>query len=245
MRVFEQRRRTDGQRPVHHFEQRLQVGLHLLRQLGLQKGLQNLLVGRVRQGFGIQSVALHELVEDISAKHHSARNGYLHPGREIARRTVFDEGVDEGQTAPFAAHGALSYARKVGIAVKAVALVDGHHTPVFHAPVSHNGVEDELTHRRCLVHGGEIALLYGVGNGKEGARVEPAAHGVGGTEPEEGFGGYVEDVFLQLGKIADTHYLHLRGRVVDNEIAEAEIAAQSIAQILRHCLALFVNEHGT
>ena len=59
---------------------------------------------------------------------------------------------------------------------------------------------------------------------------------------EEGVAGQVIDILLQVLEVADTHYFAPCGRLLDHEVAEAEVAPHGAAQLLRQSGARLVDE---
>jgi len=138
----------------------------------------------------------------------------------------------------------LAYAGEVGVFVKPVTLEYGYHTAVFHLAVGNDGVE------YLLPYLGQLFEIVGpsppdkLGQREERPRVEPSRYVVARGVVQQRFGGYGENVFLQVFELLDAQY-HLSGLGVDKlEIAESEVAHDGIAQVDRQLLGVLVEEAG-
>jgi len=141
MRVLEKARTAHGQRTVDHLEERHQVLLDPHWELGAEEGVEDIGVGGVAQSEGIEAVLGHELVEDVRAEHHRARDGYGESVEIVADGILLDDAVHECQAAAFAAETPLPYTGEIGVMVEAVLLEDGHHAAVLHLAVLDDEVE--------------------------------------------------------------------------------------------------------
>ena len=64
--------------------------------------LQDLLVGGIAQGDGIEIILLHELVEEVGTEHHRLRNRHLRILVLVQFGMALDDIVEERQTTAFA-----------------------------------------------------------------------------------------------------------------------------------------------
>ena len=78
VRVFEQARRAHGDGAAHHFEEGQYVVFEAFGQGGVEKVLQDFLVGQVGEGHLVEVVALHEFVEDVGAEYNGLGHRYAH-----------------------------------------------------------------------------------------------------------------------------------------------------------------------
>ena len=93
--------------------------------------------------------------------------------------------VDESQAAAFASQRTFTDTGKVGVAVEAVALEDGHHALVLHLAVLDNGFEDDLAVGIHVLQGIPGDGFQEFGDGEHGTRVKPAADVVAADVIEE------------------------------------------------------------
>ena len=103
MRVFEQARRADGERPVDNLKQGEEVLDETFGKACGEKMPQNLVVGGVAERNWIQLVFGHEFIEDVGAQHDGARNRNCSALEVVADGVNLYNGVDERQAAAFAA----------------------------------------------------------------------------------------------------------------------------------------------
>ena len=96
--IFEQRTGTDGDRTLRCLEEGEEVGYQRIGQLRMEEVLQDFIIAGIAQGYRIEIVAHHELVEDIGTEHHGLRN--LHGGILILVELgmALDDVVEEGKS---------------------------------------------------------------------------------------------------------------------------------------------------
>ena len=174
MRVLEQTRRADGKRSVDHVEERKQIFLYALGELGPLEMFENLLVGGVAERHRVELVGKHELVENIGTEHHSARNHNAQPPEVVAHGIFLYYRVDESETSAFASERTLPYTGEIGVMVEPILPEHSHHAAVFHLAVLHYEVEEKLTDGRSVVDRLEPVAFYYFGNGEQGSGIEPA-----------------------------------------------------------------------
>ena len=223
MAIFEQTRRTYGKRPVYHIEEGIEVVGQSARQCGCKKMLQYLLIAARRQGYGIELVFLHELVENVGTQHHRA--GYLHAHTfEIVEFGIFlYYAVDKRQAASLAAERPLPYAGKIAVMVEAVALEYCHHAAVLHAAIFHYGIKHGLAH--CLLLGDVVEGVLGehFGYREQRTRIEPSRYIVVIGMIIQRLGGYVENAVLKSSQVLDAAY-HFAGLgIAYDKVAESEV----------------------
>ena len=242
MGVLEQRTGTHGDRRLHGIEEREEVGYQRVGQLSTEEVLQDDLVRSVAEGDGIEIVLLHELVEEVGAKHDGLR--YRHLGTLILVQlgVALDNAVEEGQAAALAAERALADAGKVGIAVELQSVEDGHHADVLHAAVLHDGVEDNLPVGIDILQLVPRDVLQEGRHGEDGAGREPAAHVVAHDVVAERVGGNLEDIVLQVLQRGDAGNLLVGVRVAEDEVAEAHVLLHQVVQVDVHLRRVLVNE---
>ena len=171
--VLEQRRRAYCQRAIHHIEQRIEVEHQPRRQICRKEAFEYLLVGGVAQGYWIEVVGAHKLIEDVGAQHHGARNLHTHAIEIVELRILLDDAVDKRQASALAAQRALPDAGKVAVMVEAVALEHCHHAAVLHLAILHNKVEYQLAHRPVFFNMLVAVHLHHLGNGEQRTRIQP------------------------------------------------------------------------
>ena len=148
----------------------------------------------------------------------------------------FDDIVQKGQAAPFAAQRAFAYARKVGILVVAVTVEHCHNALIFHLPILHDGVEDDVPVHVYILQFVPRNVLQKGRHGEYGSCREPSAHVVARHVVEHRVVGYVEDVVLQLLQVAYTHHGCVGMWVAEDEVAKAHVLFQQLAQVAGHGL---------
>ena len=187
VRVFEQRRRTDGDGRLHHVEEGEEVLDQAVGQLGLEEIAQDGVVVRIRQGYLVEVIGLHELVEHVGTEHDGLGNGYTGVVEFLELGMALYQIVDESQAAALASQRAFTDAGKVGVAVEAVALEDSHHALVLHLAVLDDGFEDDLAVGIHVLQGIPGDGFQEFGDGEHGTRVKPAADVVAADVVEERF----------------------------------------------------------
>ena len=101
MGVFQQTGGTDGDRCLHRIEESKEIFHQPVGQLGTKEGTKNHVIGRIAQGYLIQLVGVHELVEYIGTENYGFRN---HDGgiiKLIELCMAFYHVVNKSQTASF------------------------------------------------------------------------------------------------------------------------------------------------
>ena len=174
MRIFQQAGTAHGKRPANNLEKSEEILCQPRGQLCGEKSLQNVFVGSIAQGQRIEVVGSHELIENVGAQDHGARNGNRQAFEIVAHGILLDYGIHERQAAPFAAKTALAYAREVGIVVETVFLEHRHHAAVLHLAVLHDKVEEQPLHCRRLLYSVELVAPHHIGYREERTAVEPA-----------------------------------------------------------------------
>ena len=99
--VFQQTGGTDSNRCLYRIEEGKEVFYQPVGQLGTKEGAENHVVGRITQGYLVQLVGVHELIENIGTEDYGFRN---HDGgilKLIELRVTFYHVVNKGQTASF------------------------------------------------------------------------------------------------------------------------------------------------
>ena len=142
--VLQERTGTDGNRRLDSIEEGEEVGYQRVGKLRTEEVLQDFLVGGIAQGYGVEVVLLHKLVEEVGTEHDGLRYRHLGTLVLVQLGVALDDAVEEGQAAALAAERAFADAGEVGITVELQAVEDGHHADVLHAAVLHDGVEDNL-----------------------------------------------------------------------------------------------------
>ena len=152
--------------------------------------------------------------------------------------------VDEGEAASLASQTAVTDAGEVGVLVEALALEDRHHALVLHPAVRHDGIQNNLPvgiHVLKSLPGDAFEELR---NGEEGTARQPAAHVVVRYVIEQTACGDRHDVVLQVLQVVyPGHLLHGVG-VTEDEISEAEILKDELAQVNVHLLGVLIYEVG-
>ena len=74
---------------------------------------QNVLVGSIAQGYLIEVVLLHELVEDVGTQHHCLRNTDLSTRKLVEVGMCLHDIVEERQATSLASERAFTYACEV------------------------------------------------------------------------------------------------------------------------------------
>ena len=144
MRVFQQTGGADGYRCLHGIKEGKEVLYQAVGELGTKEGMKNHIVGRIAQGYLIQLVGVHELVEYIGTKNHGFRNHDRRVIKLIELCVTFYHVVNKGQASSLSSQRTIANTGKVGIAVEAVALEHGHHSLVLHLAVFYDSFENNL-----------------------------------------------------------------------------------------------------
>ncbi len=76
MGVFEKAGTSDRYRGVDHLEECEKIVFDSARKLAFEEVAENFFVRRIAEGYGVEAVRLHELIENVGAEHNGARNGY-------------------------------------------------------------------------------------------------------------------------------------------------------------------------
>ena len=145
VRVFQQRGRTDGKRRLHHVEEGEEVLHQAVGQLCFEEVAQDDVIVGIGQGYLIQIVGIHKLVEHIGTEHDGLGNGDTGILKLFELGVMLHQVVDESQSAPLASQRTVANTGKVGVSVKAVAPEDCHYSLVFHLAVFHDSLEDNFT----------------------------------------------------------------------------------------------------
>ena len=223
VRVFQQRGRTDGKGRLHHIEEGKEVLHQAVGQLGFEEVAQDDVIVGIGQGYLIQIVGIHKLIEHIGAEHDGLGDGDTGILKLFELRMMLHQIVDESQSAPLASQRTVANTGKVGVSVEAVAPEDCHHSLVFHLTVFHDSLEDDSAvgiHVLQAVPGDGLQELC---HGEHGTRVEPAADVVAADVVKERFCRNGKKNVLQLFEVLYAGNLFQRVRVAEDEVAEAEI----------------------
>ena len=147
MGIFEQTRRTNRDRALHHFEESHQIVDQPLRKFGLQETAKHLLVADINQCQWIQTVRFHKLIEDIGAENDRFRD----VDRKvllIQHRIAFDHRTDKSQSPPFTSEWSLADTCKITVLVKPFFLINSHNPGVLHLPILYDDIENKLP---CII----------------------------------------------------------------------------------------------
>ncbi len=242
MTVLEQRAGADGNGCLHHVEKSHQVAEQTLRQSSVEEVMQNVLVGNVGQGYLVKLVRIHELIKHVGAENHGLGNADVYVVELVGFGMMLDDVVQESQSASLAAQRSVADAGEIAVLVEALALEHRHNALVAHAPVCHDGVEDDFAVRVDVLQAVPGDAFQKLADGEKGAGAEPSADVVVGDMVEQRFGRHAEDVLLQVFKIMATAHLVVRRRVAEDEVAEAKAGAKNLAQVVVQFLAAFVDE---
>ncbi|CDD51019.1 conserved domain protein [Bacteroides sp. CAG:875] len=244
MGVFQQTGRTDGNGSLDGIEEGEKVFHQTVGQLGPEESLQNHVVGGIAQGYLVQLVGVHELIEHIGTKHHGFRNHDRGVFKLVELGMTLHHVIDKGQSAPLASQRAVADAGKIGITVETVALEHGYHALVFHLAVFHDGFENNLPMCVDVLKGFPRNLFQELGHREDGTRIQPARDVVAADVVEEGFGRNGENHVLKFLQVMNAgHFLQGMG-VAEDEVAETEIVRHGFAQIDVHLLGVLIDEHG-
>ena len=242
--VFQQAGRTDGNGGLDGIEEGEKVFHQTVGQLGPEESLQNHVVGGIAQGYLVQLVGVHELIEHIGTKHHGFRNHDRGVFKLVELGMTLHHVIDKGQSAPLASQRAVADTRKIGIAVETVALEHGHHALVFHLAVFHDGFENNLPVCVDVLKGFPRNLFQELGHREDGTRIQPARDVVAADVVKEGFCRNSENHVLEFFQVMDAgHFLQGMG-VAEDEVAETEVVGHGFAQVDVHLLGVLVDEHG-
>ena len=210
--------------------------------MGSAESSEDFAVVGIGEGDGIKVVGVHKLLEDVGAEDHRLRNHHRGIVEAVDRGMALDDVVDESQTAAFSTQRAFTDTGKVGVLVEAVAFEHRHHALVLHAAVAHDGVKDDLSVGIKVL---QLIPREGAdefGQRKHGAAAQPARHVVARDVVEQRLGGHFENGGLQFfERPHPRHRFEGRG-VAEDEVAEAEVHLDGIAQIDVHLLRIFVDE---
>ena len=229
--VLQQRARTYGNRTLHRLKEGEEVGYQRVGQLCVQEVVQYLVVRSVAQGYLIQVVLLHELVEHVGAEYHGL--GYLHArsGKRIEVGMSLDDVVEECQTTTFASQRAFAYACKVRVGVKLHAVEHSHYAQILHVAVLHDGVEDDFAVGSNVLQTLPCNLLQILRYGENGSCRKPTAHVIARDMIEHRVVWNLEDVVLQFLQRVYAHYLSLCLGVAEDEVAESHVFFHNGTQV--------------
>ncbi len=142
-----------------------------------------------------------------------------------------DDVIEKGQATALATEGTIADTRKMSIAVELAPVEDGHNPNVLHMAVLHDSIEDNLPMSIHILKLVPRHLLEEVTHGEDGTRTEPATDVVAGDVIEHRVGRNLKDIVLQLLERADARYLLVRLRVSEDEVAEAHVFFQEVAEL--------------
>ena len=166
MAVFEQGGGAYGQGGFDDFHEGFEVAEESLGKSAAEECLEYVVVAEVAEGYAVEVVGVHELIEDVGAEHEGL--GYEEGGWGFAA-VLHDHSVEKGEASAFAAERSVSNSGEVAVLVESVALEYGDYALVLHATVCDDGFEDDLAvgvDVLELVPGDAFEYL---GDGEEGA----------------------------------------------------------------------------
>ena len=111
----------------------------------------------------------------------------------------------------------------MGVAVELHAVEHGHHTDVFHVPVLHDSVEDDLPVGIDILQLVPCHVFQESRHGENGPRTEPTAHVIAAHVVEHRVVGYLEDVVLQLFERAHPRHFLVGLGVAEDKVAESHV----------------------
>ena len=240
--VFKEAAAAYGYGGVHHLQEGFEVAQQPHGQPGTLEVPQYLLVRDVAQGYLVEFVGVHELVEDVRAQHHGLRYAHLYAGVLVEVGVPLQDVVDEGQSAPLAAEAAVADAGEVGVLVEPLPLEYRHHALVLHPAVCHDGIQYYLPVCVHVLQAVPRDVLQELGDGEQGAACQPAAHVVVADVVEQALSGHRHDVVLQVLEVVQPYHLLHRVGVAEDEVAEAEELQHEVPEVEVHLLRVLVYE---
>ena len=223
MGVFQQTGGTDGNRCLHRIEESKEILYQPVGQLGTKEGTKNHVVGRIAQGYLVQLVGVHELVEYIGTEDYGFRN---HDGgilKLIELCMAFYHVVNESQTASLSSQRTITDTGKIGITVEAVALEHGYHSLILHLTVFHDGFENNLSVCIDVLKRFPRNLLQKFSYREDGTRIQPARNMVAADMIKERLGRNGKYHILQLLQVVDTGHFFHGMRVTENKVTKAKV----------------------
>ena len=242
--VLEQAAGADGDGSVHDVEEGLQVADEPHGEACVEEVGEDVLVGDVAERKLVEVVGVHELVEDVGAEHDGLGDADGDAFLFVEVGVASEQMVDEGEAATFPSEAALADAGEVAVLVEALALEDCHDALVLHPAVGDDGVEDDGAVGVDVLQAVPGDALQEFGDGEEGTRGEPAADVVVRDVVEQAARGQRHDVVLQVLQVVQACHLLHRVGVAEDEVAEAEVVAQVVAQVDVDLLGVLVDEAG-
>ena len=245
MSILQERAGTHGDRTLRRLKESEEVGYQRIGQLGMKKVLQNLIIAGIAQGYRIEIVALHKLIEDVGTQDDRLRN--LHRGIVILieLRMTLDDIVEECQASALSAQGTFSDTGKVGILVKLHSVEDCHDTQVLHVTILYDGIEDNLSVGIHILQLLPSHVLQECRDREDSTGAKPTAHVVATDMIEHRVVGNREDMILQLLQTADAHDFLVRLWVTEDEVAESHVLLHQLAEIDTHLLGVLIDKSKT
>ena len=142
--ILKERRGAHGDRRLNGIEEGEEVGYQRVWQLSVHEMLQDLIVRRITECYGIEVVLLHKLIKEVCTEHDGLGDGYLSILIAVQLRMALDDIIEEGQTTALATEGAFADAGEMAVGIKLQTVEHSYHTDVLHATILHDGVEDNL-----------------------------------------------------------------------------------------------------
>ena len=133
----------------------------------------------------------------------------------------------------------------MGITVVLQTVEDSHDTDVLQPAVLHDCLQYDFAVSINIGYLMPRHLLQERRHREDGTCRKPAADVVTAQVAHERVVGNLEDVVLQVFERRDTHHLLLRHRVTENEVSEAHVLLQQMAQVHIHLLRVLVYEVET
>src|SRR4030042_1041754 len=179
----------------------MQVSQYPSRQFGPDKSTENLLIAPVRQGYPVEVVLLHELIENICAQHDCSRDGYHQARIPVEYPVLLNYRIDKSQSPGFPADRSFADPRENEVLIEFLLVKYRDHRPAFTNTITGNGFIDVAPD---LIHIPEILIpdiLEALGNGEQCPGIQP-------------FGNIIPPCVVFEYLIGNLKYLLLKGRKV-------------------------------
>ena len=193
--------------------------------------LQDLLVGCIAQGYGIEVVLLHELIEEVGTEHHGLRDHHLRILILVEFGMTLDDVIEECQTTSLTSQRALTDTGEMAISIEFQTIEHRHYTDVLHTTILYDGIEDDLAMGIHILEFMPGDMLQKCRHGEDGTGTEPTAHVVSRHVVKHRIARNLEDVILQLLQRRHTRHLLLCHRVTENKVTEAHVFLNQFMEV--------------
>ena len=241
LRILQQTAGTHRQRITGLLQERRELLVDRLGDFCFQKRPRDLLVVNVLGRQAAKFVLVHKRIEHVSAQRGTGRYDNVYVVEPLVEIVASHQGVDEGQPAPLAAHGAAADARERRRGVKDPGGKIGNHAALAPLAKLGDGVQQVLAH---FVGGSEIGDFLRTNPRRQfelRAGHEPVAEMIVQGMKRQRLVRRLLDHGLERSQVvraADDRAV----RKGEDKISESQAAQQETAQVLQQRRRFFVDE---